>query len=164
MRMTRVSAAAVLVLGLTGVACSNGGAALESAAAGGTRTSAAATTGGTTGISGTEGAGGYGVGSSSSGSATQSPTAASGPIALTVKQKDFSFSPSKVKVASGQTIAIKNVSAATLHTFTVPGQDIDVALQPGTSSTVTIDLPPGTYPFECKIHLSRGMTGTLVVK
>jgi plastocyanin len=164
-RMTKVSAAAMLTLGMTAVACSNGGPAVGSAAAGGASAPSSATTGGgTTGAYGAGGAGGYGVGSSSSGSATQSPAAAPRPVAATVKQKDFSFAPGKVKVSSGQTIAIKNVSAGTLHTFTVLNQGIDVLVQPGTSSTVTIDLPPGRYPFECRFHVSRGMTGTLVVK
>jgi plastocyanin len=164
-RMTRVGAVAMLALGLTAVACSNGGSAIESAAAGGTGTSAPPTTGGgTTGADGAGGSGGYGAGSSGSASATQSPSAATGPVAATVKQKGFAFAPRKVTVSSGQTIEIENVSPGTLHTFTVLNQDVDVLVQPGTSSTVTIDLPPGRYPFQCRFHVSRGMTGMLVVK
>jgi plastocyanin len=50
------------------------------------------------------------------------------------------------------------------HTFTVTGHGIDVETQPGKTSLITIDLPPGTYPFICRFHVSLGMKGTLVVR
>ena len=75
----------------------------------------------------------------------------------------FTFSPSTVTVKQGDTITLDNVSD-TPHTFTVTGQSIDVETQPGKTTQVTIDLPPGTYPFVCRFHESMGMTGTLVVR
>jgi len=75
----------------------------------------------------------------------------------------FAFMPSTIKVTQGTTLKLDNVSDAA-HTFTVTGQGIDVETQPGQTSQVTIDLPPGTYPFICRFHQSLGMTGTLVVK
>ena len=75
----------------------------------------------------------------------------------------YTFSPSTVTVKQGQTITLDNVSI-TAHTFTVTGQSIDVETQPGKTAQVTIDLPPGTYPFVCRFHESMGMTGTLVVR
>ncbi len=75
----------------------------------------------------------------------------------------FTFSPSTVTVNQGQTITLTNVSD-TAHTFTVTGQGIDIETMPGKSAKVTIDLPPGTYPFVCRFHESMGMKGTLVVR
>jgi plastocyanin len=75
----------------------------------------------------------------------------------------FTFAPSTVTVHRGQTITVDNVSQVP-HTFTVTGHGIDVETQPGQTSTVTIDLPPGTYPFICRFHVSLGMKGTLVVR
>ena len=75
----------------------------------------------------------------------------------------FTFSPSTFTVKQGDTITLDNVSD-TPHTFTVTGQSIDVETQPGKTAQVTIDLPPGTYPFVCRFHGSMGMTGTLVVR
>ena len=60
------------------------------------------------------------------------------------------------------TITLVNVSD-TAHTFTVTGQGIDIETMPGKTAKVTIDLPPGTYPFVCRFHESMGMKGTLVV-
>jgi plastocyanin len=68
-----------------------------------------------------------------------------------------------VKVTQGQTIKLVNVSDAA-HTFTVTGQGIDIETLPGKTAKVTIDLPPGTYPFVCHFHESMGMKGTLVVR
>ena len=75
----------------------------------------------------------------------------------------FLFSPSTVTVTKGRTITLDNVSNVP-HTFTVTGQGIDLETQPGKTSTVTINLPPGTYPFICRFHVSLGMKGTLVVR
>jgi plastocyanin len=75
----------------------------------------------------------------------------------------FTFSPSTVKVTQGQTITLVNVSDAA-HTFTVTGQGIDIETMAGKTAKVTIDLPPGTYPFVCRFHESMGMKGTLVVR
>lgn len=75
----------------------------------------------------------------------------------------FAFMPSTITVKQGATLKLDNVSD-TAHTFTVTGQSIDVETQPGQTSQVTIDLPPGSYPFICRFHQSLGMTGTLMVK
>jgi plastocyanin len=68
-----------------------------------------------------------------------------------------------VKVTQGQTITLVNVSDAA-HTFTVTGQGLDIETLPDKTDKVTIDLPPGTYPFVCRFHESMGMKGTLVVR
>jgi plastocyanin len=75
----------------------------------------------------------------------------------------YTFAPSTVTVNHGRMITVDNVSQVP-HTFTVMGQGIDVETQPGKTSQITIDLPPGTYPFICRFHVSLGMKGTLVVR
>lgn len=75
----------------------------------------------------------------------------------------YTFAPSAVTVHRGQTISVDNVSQVP-HTFTVTGHGIDVETQPGKTSQITIDLPPGTYPFIRRFHVSLGMKGTLVVR
>jgi hypothetical protein len=64
--------------------------------------------------------------------------------------------------APGQLITLDNVSQVP-HAFTVTGHGIDVETQPGKTSLITIDLPPGIYPLICRFHVSLGMKGTLVV-
>ena len=86
--------------------------------------------------------------------------------AATVKQGpggQYVFSPSKLTVTTGQTIAVKNVGSIP-HTFTIQGKGIDVVNQAGQSQKVKIDLAPGTYTFICTFHVNLGMQGTLIVK
>jgi plastocyanin len=73
------------------------------------------------------------------------------------------FSPTTLTVKHGTTITVSNVSASTLHTFTITGKGIDITNNGGQSQQVAINLPPGTYPFICRFHVSSGMKGTLVV-
>jgi plastocyanin len=86
-----------------------------------------------------------------------------GPVTGSVVAANYAFTPSNVTVASGATIEVKNSTPQTPHTFTVTGEDIDVALDPQSTSKVTIDLRPGTYAFECRYHAGSGMKGTLIV-
>ena len=144
-----------VVLALVAAACGSKAAANEGTSGGGGGTTTSPTTGptGSSGGSGYTGGGGYGAG----GGGMTATTVTEGP------GNSFTFSPSTVTVKQGQTITLDNVST-TAHTFTVTGQSIDVETQPGKTAQVTIDLPPGTYPFVCRFHESMGMTGTLVVR
>lgn len=95
--------------------------------------------------------------------ATQtSPPAAGGTSLEQGTNNQFVFTPSDLTVKQGATITVSNVGSAA-HTFTVSGQGIDIVNNPGQSQPVTIDLPPGTYPFICRFHVSAGMKGTLTV-
>ena len=152
----RTILAAMLASVLLLAACSNGSD--EPAAAGGTSTSPPSS-------SSSEGGGGrydYGDSGSDSGE-TGSNSGGSADVALKVSVANYQFSPATVKVDSGDAIELTNTNPQTPHTFTVDGEDIDVSLDPGSSTTVKIDLPPGTYPFECTFHSSMGMRGTLKV-
>ena len=101
--------------------------------------------------------------SSSSTPAATSPPASAGATIEQGAGGAFVFSPTTLTVTQGQTINISNVSPSTPHTFTVTGQTIDLTNQGGQSQQLTIDLPPGTYPFVCRFHVSSGMQGTLTV-
>jgi plastocyanin len=143
----------IVVLALVAAACGSKAAANEGGG-GGTTTGP---TGTTTGPAGNSGGGGYAGGGGYGGGGMTPITVMEGP------GNSFTFSPSTVTVKQGETITLDNVSS-TAHTFTVTGQSIDVETQPGMTAQVTIDLPPGTYPFVCRFHESMGMTGTLVVR
>jgi plastocyanin len=146
LRTRRGLALGFVVLALVGAAC--GKAATASEGGGSSSGSGSGTSTGSSGASGGSGYGGGGI---------MATTVLEGP------DNGFTFSPSTVKVTQGQTITLVNVSDAA-HTFTVTGQGIDIETMPGKTAKVTIDLPPGTYPFVCRFHESMGMKGTLVVK
>jgi plastocyanin len=100
----------------------------------------------------------------SSGNSSSSTASGGGSTTLEQGPSDqLVFSPTSITVAKGTSITVKNVSSSTAHTFTVTGQGIDITNQAGESKNVTIDLPPGTYPFVCTFHESQGMKGTLTV-
>jgi len=142
-----VVAAAVLTL-LAAACSSSNSPSSGSSSSGGTGSSASA---GTTGTGGNSGGGGS---TTSGGGGTPTDT---------IAQANYKFTPSTPSVKSGDTVTVKNTTTDTPHTFTVTGQNIDVAVQPGKSAKVKVDLPPGTYPFVCTFHESLGMTGTLTV-
>ena len=168
-----------VVLALVAAACGSKAAANEGgsgASGGGGTTATSPTTGptGSTGGSGYNGGGGYGGGGSAyggggsayGGGGSAYTGGGGGMAAITVMEglvNSFTFSPSTITVKQGDTVTLDNVSD-TPHTFTVTGQIIDVETQPGKTAQVTIDLPPGTYPFVCRFHESTGMTGTLVAR
>jgi len=143
---TRVVVAAAALTLLAAACGSSSSPSSSGSSSGGTTSSASA---------GTTGTGGGGT--------TTSGGGGSGASTETISQANYTFTPSKPSVKSGDTVTIKNTTTDTPHNFTVTGQNIDVTLQPGKSAKVKIDLPPGTYPFFCSFHQSLGMTGTLTV-
>jgi plastocyanin len=74
----------------------------------------------------------------------------------------FVFDPTTVSIASGGTLTVQNVGTIA-HTFTVQDKGINEVMAAGDSAEITVDLPPGTYPFVCTFHQSSGMKGTLTV-
>ena len=94
---------------------------------------------------------------------SESSSPSGGTAVVTVNQVNYEFSPSTFSVSQGDTIAVKDATTGTPHTFTIEGKGIDVVNEAGASQDVTIDLPPGTYPFVCRFHESSGMKGTLTV-
>ncbi len=159
----RWSVALMLVTALTGTACAGGG---GSASSGGVTygSSSAGSSARSAGPSSTgsptpSGGGGYGHDGGNAGGAG----GGAGKSVATVTQSNYRFTPSTLKVASGDIITLKNSTPSPPHTFTVDGQHIDVAMGPASTQIVKIDLAAGTYPFHCRYHESQGMSGTLTV-
>ena len=157
--MRTIVTATVLALTLTAASCASDG---SSSGAGGYGGGSSATTSvPTPTASSTESGGGrYGYGNGGSGSGS----GGAGPVAGSVVVANYSFTPSNIQVTSGATVKIQNSTPSTPHTFTVTAESIDVSLDPQSTTKVTIDLPPGTYPFICRFHEGSGMMGTLIVK
>jgi uncharacterized cupredoxin-like copper-binding protein len=124
-----------------------------------------------------------GCGSSSSSSSTTSGGAASTPASggssaggQTLKLSAdpngaIKFDTSTLQAKAGQvTVQMTNPSSSGIeHGIAVEGNGVDQdgqIVQPGGTSTVSVNLKPGTYEFYCPFdsHKQQGMTGTLTVK
>jgi uncharacterized cupredoxin-like copper-binding protein len=80
------------------------------------------------------------------------------------------FEPRKLKAKSGTvTLAMDNPSSTgKQHGIAVEGNGVDKdgqIVSPGSKSTITVTLKPGTYEYYCPVpgHKAAGMKGTLVV-
>ena len=65
------------------------------------------------------------------------------------------------------TFVVQNTGQAP-HNFAIKGNGVEErlpVLEPGQSATLTVDLSPGTYEYECTVpgHAMAGMQGTLTV-
>jgi len=64
----------------------------------------------------------------------------------------FAYSPSELKVNTGDTITIQLVSADVVHGLYVDGYDISFEAYPGQSATLTfVADKPGSFRFRCNI-------------
>jgi plastocyanin len=89
-----------------------------------------------------------------------------GASASEVGMTEYSFDPSDLTLASGDSIDVVN-DGELPHNLTVEGEDVATAdLDPGGNEELTVDLDPGDYDFLCTIgdHAAQGMTGTLTVE
>ncbi len=99
---------------------------------------------------------------SGDGGTTGAPTDGVDGEAQPLAALDNEFNPSDVTVESGGTIGFTNMGENE-HNFSVTDQDISEDVEPGDSTTITIDLDAGSYEFFCEYHESAGMTGRLTV-
>ncbi|MDQ4004998.1 MAG: cupredoxin domain-containing protein [Actinomycetota bacterium] len=81
----------------------------------------------------------------------------------TLSMVDNAFDPASLTVDAGTTVDISNDGEA-LHNITIEGSDVDEDVDPGASTTVTVDLDPGTYTMFCEYHRAGGMEGSLTVQ
>ena len=70
--------------------------------------------------------------------------------------------------AGSQTLTIAN-GGKEQHSFEIEGNGVHAGIKPlsrGDSTTLTVDLPPGTYEVYCPVdgHKGKGMTATVVVQ
>jgi uncharacterized cupredoxin-like copper-binding protein len=83
----------------------------------------------------------------------------------------LAFSPMSLSAKAGKvTLVMKNPSSSGVqHGIAVEGNGVDKdgpIVQPGKTSTLTVDLKTGKYEFYCPFdgHKAAGMTGTLTVR
>ena len=108
---------------------------------------------------------------------TQTPatdTAAGSTLALAPVEKgedNFTFTKQTLTAKAGTvTINVDNASSNEYpHGIAIEGNGVDKdgnIAQPGSTSTVTVKLKPGTYTFYCPVpeHEKYGMKGTLTVQ
>jgi uncharacterized cupredoxin-like copper-binding protein len=80
------------------------------------------------------------------------------------------FEPRKLKAKSGNVTLVMDNPSSTgkQHGIAVEGNGVDKdgqIVSPGSKSTVTVTLKPGSYEYYCPVpgHKAAGMKGTLVV-
>lgn len=101
-----------------------------------------------------------------SGSASQPPPSESGPYVVTAIDYHFHDAHPSAPVPLDRAVQFSN-QGRNSHNVTIEGTDYSRNVGPG--HRITIDpigsllQEPGRYPFFCKFHADRGMSGVLVV-
>jgi uncharacterized cupredoxin-like copper-binding protein len=98
-------------------------------------------------------------------------TTASAPRTINVSARSFRFTPSKLRLAKGESVTISLKSSDALHDFVVSGPGVNTTTvvkptPPGATKRGRLDLvKPGTYQFFCSLpgHRAAGMRGTITV-
>ncbi len=91
---------------------------------------------------------------------------ASGVQEVTITGHDIYFDPAEVHVKAGKVkFTLPNEGAAE-HDFSIDELNIQVNMPAGTTQTLEVDVPAGTYQYYCNIpgHKDAGMVGTLVAE
>jgi len=88
--------------------------------------------------------------------------------AVTIAMVDIAFEPNVATISANTdvTVTLPN-NGVSPHNFNIDQLGIKTEdVQPGNSTTVTINAPAGTYEFYCSIpgHKEAGMTGTITVQ
>jgi plastocyanin len=89
----------------------------------------------------------------------------SGEIGVTITTSGFTFSPSTATIAAGKYVKFTTTG---FHNFqSKPSAPANKTFSSGPAGAQTACLQftlAGSYPFECVVHASMGMTGTLTVQ
>lgn len=100
-----------------------------------------------------------------SGSPESSPVAPGG---FVIDLVDIAFDPKGFTIPANTPTVVTIVNkGAAVHNFTIDALNVYSGdLQPGQSTTVTINAPAGTYTYYCTIagHREAGMSATLTVE
>jgi len=94
--------------------------------------------------------------------------ATAGGATINVTLKEMTVALGKTRAAAGTiTFVVQNAGHAP-HNFAIKGNGVEEqipVLEPGQSTTLTVELSPGTYEYECAVpgHAMAGMRGTLTV-
>ena len=77
---------------------------------------------------------------------------------------EFMFNPNELTFSAGESVSFTFNSETEFHTFTVDELGIDVAVDGGSSETLTFTFDtPGEYELICIPHETLGMVGTITV-
>ena len=69
-----------------------------------------------------------------------------------IDARQFAYSPSELKVNTGDTVTIQLISTDVVHGLYVDGYDVSVEADPGQSATLTFTADkPGAFRFRCNI-------------
>ncbi|MBU8771581.1 cupredoxin domain-containing protein [Cytobacillus oceanisediminis] len=85
---------------------------------------------------------------------------------IEVELNDDYFNPKVITIPNGTstTLILKNKGKKE-HTFTVEKLGIDVEIQPGKETNISVKpKQPGTYELICRYHFQEGMVGNVIVK
>ena len=85
---------------------------------------------------------------------------------IEVELNDDYFNPKVITIPNGTstTLILKNKGKKE-HTFTVEKLGIDVEVQPGKETSISVKpKQPGTYELICRYHFQEGMVGNVIVK
>jgi uncharacterized cupredoxin-like copper-binding protein len=91
-------------------------------------------------------------------------TEASAPAEVEIDLEDIKFVPADVQIPAGQDVTVHLVNKGSLpHNFSIPDQGVSQDVAPGTTETITLNLPAGTYDFDCDVpgHKEAGMVGKI---
>lgn len=84
-----------------------------------------------------------------------------------IDARQFAYSPSELKVNTGDTVTIQLVSTDVVHGLYMDGYDISVEADPGQTATLTfVADKPGSFRFRCNITcgaMHPFMIGKLIV-
>ena len=89
-------------------------------------------------------------------------------ITVNVSAREFSFSLDATEVEAGTVTFVVQNQGTMEHDFAIRGNGVEEKtsqIHPGESTTLTVVLQPGTYPYLCTIpgHEQAGMVGTFTV-
>ena len=106
-----------------------------------------------------------GAGADTTAGDTGAVEATNGARIIEIRTGFIDWRPPTIELTAGERVQF-NLDVNGNHTFTVPDLGIDIPLQgmaPELSEVITAPAP-GTYPFHCSFHGSRGMVGEIIVK
>jgi heme/copper-type cytochrome/quinol oxidase subunit 2 len=74
------------------------------------------------------------------------------PRTFQIDARQFAYSPSELKVNTGDTVTIQLISTDVVHGLYVDGYDISVEADPGQTKTLTFTADkPGSFRFRCNV-------------
>jgi plastocyanin len=103
--------------------------------------------------------------SCTSGSAGPTPSP-QGPYVVTAIDYHFHDAHPSLEIDLDRAVQFSN-QGRNPHNVTIEGTDYDRIVEPGERITIdpirSVLSAPGTYPFFCRLHADRGMSGVLVL-